>query len=122
MLVQRFVMLASSAGLSVAFRNGVSATPNVPATGAPWMVVPKASMPPASGKLVPPANAALFVQFVPVKPAPAAVLTSFTTTELGRTPVSVLLIKSLLTESETSPFGVNKQEQQETSCSSGENA
>jgi hypothetical protein len=48
--------------------------------------------------------------------------TSFTTTELGRTPVSVLLVKSFTTERETNPLGVTTQEQQDTSCSSGENA
>lgn len=122
MLVQRLVMLASSAALSVPRENAVSVVANVPATGAEWTVVPKANIPFASGNAVEPANAALLVQFVPVNPAPAPVLTSFTTIELGRTPVSVLLIRSLFTESEANPFGVIKQEQQETNCSSGENA
>ena len=42
--------------------------------------------------------------------------------ELGRKPVRLLLIRSLLTDKETSPLGVIRQEQQETNCSSGENA
>src|SRR2546422_7673202 len=47
---------------------------------------------------------------------------SFTTIEFGRTPVSVLLTRSLLAERDTSPLGVIRQEQQEINCSSGENA
>ena len=116
------VMLASSAALSEPLLNGVSVVANVPATGAAWTVVPKANMPLASGNVAEPANAALLVQLPPAKLAPAPVLTSFTTTELGRTPVRVLLIRSLFTESEANPFGVIRQEQQETNCSSGENA
>ena len=41
-----------------------------------------------------PANAALLVHDEPVKLGPAAVGTTFTTIELGRTPVKVLLITS----------------------------
>ena len=44
------------------------------------------------------------------------------TTEFGLTPVSVLLVRSSLTDSEFSPFGVTRQEQQEINCSSGEKA
>ena len=121
MLVQRLVILANSCGLKVALEKGVSVGVK-PAPGAACSVVPKERMPPASGKASVPANAALLVQAVPVKPGPAAVFTNFTTTELGRTPVSVLLTRSWLTERETKPFGVIKHEQQETSCSSGENA
>ena len=116
------VMLVSSAALSVPRLNGVSVVANVPCTAAAWTVVPKANMPFASGNAAEPANAALLVQFVPVNPTPAPVLTSFTTTELGRTPVRVLLIKSLLTDREAKPLGVIRQEQQDTNCSSGENA
>jgi len=50
----------------------------------------------------------------------AAELSSLTTMEVGTAGVRVLLIKSLRAESETSAFGVTVQEQQETSCSSGE--
>ena len=42
--------------------------------------------------------------------------------ESGRIPVSVLLTRSLFAVRCTSPFGVTRQEQQETNCSSGENA
>src|SRR5579864_6655304 len=84
------------------------------------MVVPHASIPAARSPPV--AVAALLVQLVPVPPVPASVDTSLTTTELGRTPVKVLLTRSLFTDKETRPFGVTRQEQQETSCSSGENA
>lgn len=122
MFVQRFLMLANSCSLSVALKNGVSVTARPP--GAVWMVVPYASIPFTIGKAVPPmvASAALLVQVVPVKVSVAPVFTSFMTTELGRTPVRVLLIRSLVTESETSPFGVIRQEQQEINCSSGEKA
>src|SRR5271165_374443 len=84
------------------------------------MVVPHASIPRASPS--PETVAALLVQLDPDPPVPARVETSFTTTELGRTPVKVLLTRSLFTDKETKPFGVTRQEQQETSCSSGENA
>lgn len=62
-----------------------------------------------------PAKAALFVQLMPVKAAVAPVFTSLITTEFGRTPVSVLLMRSLLTDRETRPLGVIRQEQQLTS-------
>ena len=124
MFVQRFLMLANSCSLSVALKNGVSVTARPAAPGAVWMVVPYASMPPTIGKAVPPkvASAALLVQVVPVKVSDAPVFTNFITTELGRTPVKVLLTRSLFTDSETSPLGVIRQEQQEINCSSGENA
>lgn len=114
-------MLASSSGLSVAFRKGVSVTPKVPATGAIWIVVPNANRPGANGNAADPAVAALFVQLMPVYVGPAPVLTNFTTTEFGFTPVSVLLITSSFTDKETNPLGVIRQEQQEINCSSGEN-
>lgn len=124
MFVQRFLMLANSCSLSVALKNGVSVTARPCTPGAVWMVVPYASIPFTIGKAVPPivASAALLVQVVPVKVSVAPVFTSFMTTELGRTPVRVLLIRSLVTESETNPFGVIRQEQQEINCSSGEKA
>ena len=60
MFVQRLVMLASSARLSVPREKAVSVTAKVPATGAPWIVVPKAREPPAIGNAAEPATAALF--------------------------------------------------------------
>ena len=122
MLVHRFVMLASSATLRLPRRACVSVTANVPVTGAAWMVVPKASKPEANGKLAEPATAALLVQLVLLNALPAPVFTIFKITEFGRTPVKVLLSTSLLSEREARPFGVMRQEQQETNCSSGENA
>src|SRR5438445_7695995 len=80
------------------------------------MVVPKATIPGA--KLV---RLALALEPVQVPPT-GAVANSFTTIAVGTAGVSVLLIKSCLTERETSPFGVTGQEQQEIICSSGENA
>ena len=47
---------------------------------------------------------------------------SLITIDVGTAGVSVLLIKSLLADSETSPFGVTGQEQHEIICSSGEKA
>ena len=46
---------------------------------------------------------------------------SLITMDVGTPGVRVLLIKSLRAESETNPSGVIGQEQQEISCSSGEN-
>ena len=119
--VQRLVIEANSPGLKLARKKGVSVTLN-PVVGAPCSVVPNACIAPTNGKAAVPASAALLVQEVPLNAIPAPVLTSFTTTEFGRTPVSVLLVRSLVTDSETKPFGVIRQEQQEISCSSGENA
>ena len=118
--VQRLVIEASSCALSVPGRIGFSVVPK-PAPCA-WIVVLKPSPPLAiSGFAALPATAAALVQLVPVKFALAPVGITFTTTELGRTPVSVLLTMSFLIDSDTSPFGVTRQEQQLTSCSSGEN-
>ena len=86
------------------------------------MVVPQASMPLAKEFPAVLTKAALFVQFVPVPLPPAAVLNNFTTIELGRTPVSVLLTRSPFADKETKPLGVTRHEQQLTNCSSGENA
>ena len=66
MLVQRLVMLANSAGLKVAFKKGISVVWNAPAFAA-CTVVPKANNPPVRGNAVPPAKAALLVQFVPTR-------------------------------------------------------
>ena len=116
MLVQRFLIEASSCKLSVPRRNGVS----VAAGG--WIVVPKATMPGANGNPGVLTSAAELVQLVPVNSAPAPVASNLITTELGLTPVSVLLIKSSVTDRDANAFGVSKHEQQEMSCSSGENA
>ena len=104
MLVQRLVMLASSAGLSVANVNGVSVVWKT-AVAPACTVVPKAFSPGANGNAGPPARAALLVQFVPVKLALAAVFTSLTTIELGRTPVKVLLIRSWVTDKDCAQNG-----------------
>ena len=102
------VMLANSPALRVDGVNAVSVIENGPATVLPvpvgafaeCRVVPHAAIPPASasGKVVP-APAAELVQELPVNDGaagvpPVAVATNLTTTEFGRTPVSVLLIRS----------------------------
>ena len=81
------------------------------------MVVAQAAMP-VVNKLVPvPTVAALQeADVVPALPS------NFTTREVGRWDVRVLLSMSLMTEREASPFGVMRQEQQEANRSSGENA
>ncbi len=119
MKLHRVVMRASSAELSIVSENGVSVTPNVPegvptVTGVEWIDVPQADKPPASAR-----EAGVTVDALQVGCAEAS---SFTTMEVGTPGVSVLLTRSLRAESETSPFGVTKQEQQDTSCSSGEKA
>ena len=55
-------------------------------------------------------------------PPTGAVASSLITTAVGTAGVNVLLIRSFFTDRETKPFGVTGQEQQETNCSSGENA
>ena len=123
MFVQRLVMLSNSDGPSFAKRKGVSVVANEPAAGPACAVVPQATIPAASlNPLTLPATAALFVQDAPAKSELALVATILMTTELGRTPVRVLLIKSLLTDREINPFGVIRQEQHDTNCSSGEKA
>lgn len=89
-----------------------------PRDGCPLTEVPNARSPGANGKLVDPAIAALELHEVPVYVGPAPVFTSFTTTELGRTPVKVLLRRSLTTDRELKPLGVTRQEQQAINCSS----
>ena len=83
-------------------------------------MAPQASIPGTT--LARTAVAALLLQDVPEPPVPAKVASSLTTIEFGRIPVRVLLTRSLFPVRFTSPFGVTKQEQQEISCSSGENA
>ncbi len=82
----------------------------VPATGNSWSVVPQALRPPAR---VPGFAALQEVELLEAR--------SLTTTEFGTAGVRVLLTKSPRTERLLSAFGVTTQEQQETSCSSGEN-
>ena len=117
MLVQRLAILVSSAALSVACVNGASVGVKSPVTAA-CKLVRQACKPAASGL----GAAARFVQLVPLPPGPAKVESSFTTIELGRTPVSVFAMMSWSTERDTKPFGVTKQEQHEINCSSGEKA
>ena len=122
MLVQRLVILANSCALSVDWRIAFSVVLKAAPNG--WIVVPKPNEPLAINGFAAfcPATAALFVQVDPTKPAPAPVGTTFTITEFGLTPVSVLEIISAFTDRETKPFGVTRHEQQEISCSSGEKA
>jgi len=106
--------------LKVAGVKAVSVMPNAP-VGPAWRVVPQATNPferagaaPVNGETV----AAEPLQ----DPPTGTVASSFTTTDVGTAGVNVLLIKSFRTERETKPFGVTGQEQQETNCSSSENA
>ena len=114
------VIRPSSAALRVAGVKAVSVTEAViaaSATGAAVVactVVPQAAKPVAKADVPEPAVAAL--QELP------AVATSLTTIDVGTAGVSVLLIRSLRALSETSAFGVTVQLQQDTNCSSGENA
>src|ERR1700736_5500106 len=76
-------------------------------------VVPQARIP--RTKLVAVGAAALHV------PAAGTEASSLITTDVGTPGVSVLLIKSLRTDSELRAFGVTGQEQQETISSAGSN-
>ena len=78
------------------------------------MVLAQAAKPGASGLSMLPAVDAL--QTDPDVP------NSLITIDVGTPGVRVLLIKSLRAERETSASGVTGQEQQDTICSSGENA
>src|SRR5580692_2889143 len=109
------VIRESSVALSVEGEKAVSVTPNVVAgepgvTGRAWIVVPHASIPEA--KLL--TTAALHAL-----PDDA---TSLITTDVGTTPVSVLLVRLARTPMEESPSGVMLQVQHEINCSSGANA
>lgn len=95
-------MRVNSAALRVAPVNRVSVIAYAPGAGAAWRVLPHAAKPPAK---------------VPV----GVLATNFKTMDVGTPGVRVLLIRSLRTDSEASPFGVTGQEQQEINCSSGEN-
>jgi hypothetical protein len=75
------------------------------------MLVPHAAIPWAIVLAVPAVDALQ---------GPPVVASSLITMDVGTPGVRVLLIKSLRAERETNPSGVTGQEQQETSCSSGE--
>jgi len=104
---QSALILVNSAELRVAGTKGLSVRAYPPA-GSAWSVVPQAANP-ATGI---PGVAALHV--------PPAVARSLITIAPGTAGVKVLLIRSFLAESDTRPFGVTVQEQQDTNCSSGE--
>jgi len=106
---QSAVMRVYSAVPSVAGVKAVSVTANAPATGVACRVVPHARRPVAA------------VPWTDALQEPPLVDTNFTTIEFGTAGVSVLLIKSVLAESDTRAFGVTVHEQHEISCSSGEN-
>jgi hypothetical protein len=112
-------MLASSCVLSTPGANGLSVTVKLPAELG-YKVVPHATVEPASCAAV--IVAALLLQLVPIPPLPARLVSSLTTTEVGLEPVAVYVVKSRVTPRFTRPFGVTRQEQQATSCSSGEKA
>src|SRR5205823_4872576 len=100
--------------LNVAAVNAVSVPPTVETNVCSF--VPQAASPGAS-----PVSEIVEAELLQLPPT-GTVETSLTTTDVGTAGVSVLLIRSLRTDSETKPFGVTGQEQQETICSSGENA
>src|SRR5437763_12774464 len=104
------VILESSDALNVDGENAVSVSEYVPVEGPACTVVPQASRPGVSTLGV----AAL-------QPALALVATSLITMDVGTAGVSVLLIRSLLADSDFRPFGVTVQVQHEINCSSGLN-
>ena len=97
----------SSEALKVEGVNAVSVVEKVPATGPAWLVVPQAANP----------GARVAVATVPAEPTQVpptgTVARILITPEDGLAGVRVLLIRSCCTESETKPFGVTGQEQQE---------
>src|SRR5262249_23704259 len=106
---QSEVIRASSAALRVAGAKRPSVNANPPGVvDRAWIDVPQASRPVARA----PGAEALQA---PVKD------TSLTTIELGTAGVNVLVATSLRADNETKAFGVTTQQQQEISCSSGEN-
>src|SRR5437660_257619 len=110
---QNEVRRASSPALKPGCANWVSVTPNVTVVvGAAWIVVPQATIPAAR-------LATGTLDALQVVPDVAII---FTTIEVGRAGVRVLLMRSLTAESDTNAFGVTVQEQQEINCSSGEKA
>ncbi len=126
----KLVSLVSSPGLRGSAWNRPSVTPK-PAAGAgrACNLVAHARIPGAKFGV---ANGLAALQVDPVKLGPALlpsglpvpigiVASSFTTIELGTTLVRVFWTKSVLADRCTSEFGVTRQEQQEISCSSGEN-
>jgi len=103
---------ANSEALRVEGVNAVSVVEKAPATGPAWLVVPHATKP---GARVAVATAAADILHVPPT---GTVASNLITPEAGLAGVSVLLIRSFCTESETKPLGVTGQEQQEAICSS----
>jgi hypothetical protein len=116
MKVQRLPIRLNSPALGVAVVKAVSVTAYVPETGAVWTVVPQAARPVASVAVVTEGEELL------QEPATETVASSLTTMEVGRFENRLLGTISRFTDKETKPFGVTGQEQQEKSCSSGENA
>ena len=120
--------LVSSAVLVIAATvNGVSVKAYVPVTAEvfAWRLVPQATMPGAERRQRPTVEAAVPQGLLEVPmPAPGgAVATSLITIDEGLVrPENVLLSRSRCTDSETKPFGVRGQEQQERISSSGANA
>lgn len=112
---QLFWSRAISPADSAAGVNAVSVTAYVPAAAEllACRVVPHATIPCTGVALaIAPAE---FAQLPPT----GAVATSLITIDVGVPRVSGLLIKSRCADSETKPFGVTGQEQQETISSSG---
>src|SRR5579871_1494472 len=120
----RLVMRVSSAALIVDGVNAVSVIRlGVPPTAVACEVVAHAAMP-GTALFTPAAVPALHTG-IP-KPPPVLMIScdvaySLIITEFGIAGVSVLLIRSFFTDSDTNPFGVTMQVQHEISCSSGEN-
>ena len=116
--LQRLARRLNSPALRSELRKGDSVTMNDAGSEEPlaeWIFVPQEARPEERGAV--PAVAAELLQLPPL----GTVASSLTTTDAGTVGVSVSLTRSVFTDSETSPFGVTGQEQQETNCSSGEN-
>src|SRR5438552_3569633 len=114
MKLQRSLRRANSVALIVAGVKAVS-VPNVGnAVGPAWSVVPQAAKPGARATAGPLTPAAELLQLPPT----GTVARILMTIEVGTAGVSVLLIRSLFADRETSPLGVTGQEQHEIICSS----
>ena len=104
--------------LRLAGVKAVSVTPKVPPMA--WTVVAQATIPVARVAEV--TEAAELLQPLTPMPVPGFVASNLMTTEVTGAGVSVLVAKSTFTSSDTNPFGVTGQEQQDIICSSCENA
>jgi hypothetical protein len=117
--------LASSAGFGDATVNGVSVNAYVGVVVDVFAcrLVPHATMPGASVTAPVPTRAADVPHGLVVVPTPApggAVATNLITNEVGLgRPLNILFSRSFCTDSETNPFGVIGQEQQDKISSSG---